>query len=79
MSVGAWFKRLFSSPSEGAETDAALHEEYRAPDAGEADLKFMEETGGGGGTTTIRYGAMDAAEAGEDDLQSEEAPPDMDP
>lgn len=79
MSISDWFRNLFSSSSEGAEEDAALREEGLGSDEGEADLKYMEETGGGGGTTPIRYGAVESAEAAEDDLESEEAPPDPDP
>jgi hypothetical protein len=57
------------------EAAADLQEEYGAPDQGAADLEEIAETGGaylrGGG-----YGAAEAAEAAEDDLATEEAPPD---
>jgi hypothetical protein len=80
VSVSDWFKRLFSNHSDSDEEHDALREEgLGGASAGEADVKYMGETGGGGGDTEIRYGAMDAAEAVEDDLASEEAPPDLDP
>jgi hypothetical protein len=78
-------RKLFAGPAhisdagdDGAEVDAALAEEYGASDEGEADLKYMEETGGGGGTAGLRLGASEAAEASLD-LETEEHPPDPDP
>ncbi len=79
MGLGDWFRRMFSSGSERAEKAAAMHEGFGAPDEGEVDLKRVEETGGGGGTSGLRFGASEAAEAAEDDLASEEAPPDPAP
>jgi hypothetical protein len=58
------------------EEAAALHEEYGAPREGEADLKYMEETGGGGGAAGLRLGASEAAEVSLDELETEETPPD---
>jgi len=64
---------------------AALQEEYGAPDPGEADLEHMAETGGGGygGGTGYEgdagFGASEAAETAEGELESEEAPPDPAP
>jgi hypothetical protein len=84
MSFLSWLRNLVSGPSQIAdggnpEAAADLHEEYAAPDAGEADLQYMEETGGGGGTRGIRYAASEFAEAALEDLETEEAPPDSDP
>jgi len=69
------------------EAEADLHEEFGTPDATEADLKGMAETGGRGGLTGRgaaltgggSFGTAEAAEAGEAELESEEAPPDPDP
>jgi len=76
-------RKIFAGPTRigdgSAEEAATLQEEFGATDAGEADLKHMEETGGGGGLTGIRYGASESAEAAEEDLETEQAPPDPDP
>jgi hypothetical protein len=83
MSIGDWFRKLFAGPThigDGSNEDAAaLHEEYGTPGEGEADLRHMEETGGGGGLAGLRFGANEAAEAAEEDLETEEAPPDLAP
>ncbi len=83
-------RNLLSGPPRVAdggdpEAAAALHEEYGTPDAGEADLERMAETGGGptyaagGYARDAGFGASEAAEAAEDDLESEAAPPDPAP
>lgn len=86
MSVRSWLRGLFASPTRiddgrDSEVDADLHEEYGAADAGEADIKHMAATGGGGGgfVPDERFAAEEAAEAAEDDLETEEAPADPDP
>jgi hypothetical protein len=80
MSLGDWFRRLFSSaPAAEADEDAAaLREEYGepGPDAGEADLKRMEVARGG---PMPNVAAAEGAEAAEAEIESEEAPPDLDP
>ena len=65
--------------ADSAEDDATLHEEFGAGDPGEGDLRYMEDTGGGAYSTGIRYAGSESAEAAEEDLESEEAPPDPDP
>jgi hypothetical protein len=80
VSVSNWFKRLFSTHSETDEEHDALREEGLGnTDVGGTDVKYMEETGGGGGDSGIRYGGMEAADAAEADLETEQAPPDLDP
>jgi hypothetical protein len=94
MSIGDFFRKLFTGPTrigDGSAEDAAtLHEELGTPGEGDAELKRMEgtgsggdstgfHTGAGGGATGLRYGASESAEAAEEDLASEEAPPDPDP
>ncbi len=75
MSISDWFRRLRSRPSEAAEAAADMHEEYGTPDEGEADVERMVETGGGTGS----FASSEGAEAGEAELESEEAPPDPNP
>jgi hypothetical protein len=70
MSIGDWFRRLLSGPSEAAD----MHEEYGTPDEGKADVERLAETGGGGSFATT-----EGAEAAEAELESEEAPPDPAP
>jgi hypothetical protein len=62
-----------------AEDAATLHEEFAAPDQGESDVRYMEDTGGGAYSTGIRYAESESAEAAEEDLESEEAPRNPDP
>jgi hypothetical protein len=59
------------------ETDATLREEYGTPDEAEADVTHLETSTGG--AVVPSFASSDAAEAAEDDLESEEAPPDIDP
>jgi hypothetical protein len=61
----------------GDDDAAALHEEYHTPDEGEAELRRMEQTADR--TTIPSYSAAEGAEAGEAEIESEEAPPDPDP
>ena len=76
-------RKIFAGPTHvkagSAEDAAALQEEFGAADQGEADLRYMEETGGGGSLTGTRYAGSESAEAAEDDVASEEAPPHPDP
>ncbi len=67
MSIGDWFRRLFPSPTESAEEEAALHEEYGVPDAGEADVSRMQYRLGGGPVPGIA--SSDAAEVAEAELE----------
>jgi hypothetical protein len=56
---------------------AALQEEFGAPDEGTADVRRVEGSpGAGGGLHNVGFGASEAAEAAQDDLASEEPPPD---
>ena len=76
MSILTWLRGLFAAPvriDDGGdpEADAALAEDYGAPDRGEADIKRVALGG--------RYAAAEAAETAEDDLETEKAPPDLDP
>ena len=72
-----WFRRLFSSHTESAEENAVLHEEYGTEDAAQADVeRFETATGGGPVAGPATSGAAQAADA---ELESEEAPPDLDP
>jgi hypothetical protein len=84
MSFFARLRNLFSGPAhiagggdDSGEVAADMHEEYGAPDEGEADLKRMETTIGGAVVPGIS--GSEAAETGLEDLESEEAPPDPDP
>jgi hypothetical protein len=77
MSIGDWFRRLFSSGGETSEEETALHEEYGTPDEAESDLHGMEELSGG--AVMPGRAASEGAEAAEADLASEEAPPDPNP
>jgi hypothetical protein len=69
MSLGDWFRRLFSSPTEPATDDA------------EGDVSQMatapEATAGGLGPG--RPGTPAAAEAAQAEIEAEEAPPDPAP
>jgi hypothetical protein len=77
MSVGSWFKRLFSTPSETAEDDAAEREDYGAPDSGESALEQPGHSRGVGGLPGIA--GLEGAAAAEEDLESFEPPPDPAP
>ncbi|TML74833.1 MAG: hypothetical protein E6G12_10740 [Actinobacteria bacterium] len=66
-----------SDRDEGPEIDAAMAEDFGAPDKGAADVRRMETTAGGA-VMPGKAGA-EAAEAAEADLASEEAPPDPNP
>jgi hypothetical protein len=81
MSLGDWFRRLFSAPSESAGDDAALREEFDAPDEGEADVSQAASapTASAGGMAPGRPGTPAAAEAAEAEIESQEAPPDPAP
>jgi hypothetical protein len=59
-----------------ATESAALREEFGAPDEGSADVRSVEGPGVGGGLHTTGFGGVEAAEAAEGDLSTEEAPPD---
>jgi hypothetical protein len=77
-------RNMLAGPSHIEDADegdaAALHEEFGAPDEGDADVKRMAGTGGGGGYDRGEpYAASEGAEAAEADLETEEAPPDPDP
>lgn len=79
-----WLRNALAGPpriEDGGDPDATadLHEEFGVAAEGADDLRRMEDTGGAGGYVPgERYGASEAAEAAEDDLASEEAPPDPD-
>jgi hypothetical protein len=61
----------------GAADEAALQEEFGTPDEGAADVRRVEGSpGAGGGLHNVGFGASEAAEAAEADLETEEAPPD---
>jgi hypothetical protein len=80
MSIGDWFRRMFtpSGAAEQAEEEAAQREEYGTPpDEGEEYLKESEYLSGG--AVIPGFAASEAAEAGVEDLETEEAPPDLDP
>ena len=83
MSVGEWFRKLFARPTHiggtSGEDAAALHEEYGASDEGEAYLEEPDSLTGGGGAVVPSLSASDGIETAEEDLASEEAPPDLDP
>jgi hypothetical protein len=65
------------SGDDPGEFAADMQEEYGAPDEGAADLKRLEATSGGAVVPGVA--TSEAAEAAEEDLESEEAPPDPDP
>jgi hypothetical protein len=77
-----WLRNALAGPAriqDGGDPDAAadLHEEFGVADEGAADLQRMEGTGGAGGYLGAeRFGASEAAEAAQDDVASEETPPD---
>jgi hypothetical protein len=86
MSLLDWFRNVFSGPphiagsgDDPSEVAAVLGEEYGLHDEAAPDLRRIEATGGGGGLVQPGYGAFEAAETAEEDLASEEAPPDPDP
>ncbi|HJQ75244.1 MAG TPA: hypothetical protein VJ814_10170 [Gaiellaceae bacterium] len=68
---------IADSGDDAGEFDADMHEEYGAPDEGKADLERMENLSGGAVVPGIA--TSEAAEAGEEDIETEEAPPDPDP
>ena len=76
MSLGDWFKRFFSSP-EAAEDAADLHEEYGAPDEGEAELEEPGQSSGGAGVPGLA--SLEGAEIAEADLEELEPPADPAP
>jgi hypothetical protein len=79
MSFLARLRNLLAGPPrvQGDAADAvALQEEYGTPDEGAADVRHIETTAGGAAVPGIA--ASEAAGAAEEDLQSEEAPPDPD-
>ncbi len=85
MSLFDRLRNMLSGPphvADGGDSEAAadLHEEYGTPDAGEADVERMAETGGGGGGYVRGggFGASEAAEAADGELDSG-APPDPAP
>jgi hypothetical protein len=78
VSLGDWFRRLFSSPAESAEEDAALHEEYGATEEDAPDVPPGQPTIGGGLGPGVP-GLPAAGEAAEAEIESEEAPPDQAP
>lgn len=76
----ARLRDLLSGPahvSDGGDPEAAadLHDELGTPDEGAADVKWMADTGGLIGS----FDRAEGAEAAEEDLESEEAPPDPNP
>jgi hypothetical protein len=75
MSLGDWFKRLFSS--ETAEDHADLHEEYGEPDPGEEALEQPGHSRAVGGLPSIA--GQEGTEAAEADLAEFEPPPDPAP
>ena len=80
-----WLRNALAGPPRiqdggDAEAAAALHEELGVADEGADDLRRMEGTGGAGGyDRAARFGASEAAETAQDDVASEDAPPDPDP
>jgi hypothetical protein len=70
MSIRDWIRGLFASPT-------------RIADGGdpEADIKAIAEggTGGAEGIVQSSLAAQEAAETAEEDLETEEDPPDLDP
>ena len=81
MSFLARLRKMLAGPPHiqggDVEGDAALHEDFGSPDEGAADVRRMETTAGG--AVLPGYASSEAAEAGEEDLASEEAPPDPAP
>jgi hypothetical protein len=78
MSLGDWFRRLFSSPAEAPDDEAVLREEYGAHDEGESHLQQMPETTGGGAAMP-GLGSQEGAETAQSELESLEPPPDQSP
>ena len=60
-----------------SEVEATLHEEFGAGDAAAADLRAAESRIGG--AVVPGLSAQEGAEAAEDALAPEQAPPDLDP
>jgi len=81
MSFSDALRKIFARPTRigdgSAEDASALHEEFGAPDEGEGYLKKSEPLSGGAVVPGVA--ASEAAETGEEDLETEEAPPDPDP
>jgi hypothetical protein len=84
MSLLDSLRKIFSGPThvggggdDPGEVAADMHEEYGAPDEGKADLERMEDLHGGAVVPGIA--GSEAAEAGLEEIESEEAPPDPDP
>ena len=75
MSLGDWFKRLFSSPTEAEEKDEAEADEAEA----EVDLAAEGWDTTAGGMGPGMPGTPAAAEAAEAEIESEEAPRDRAP
>lgn len=84
MSLLDRLRKLFEGPSHVGDTGddpsefaADRQEEYGAPDKAAAELERMENVHGGAVVPGIA--ASEAAETAEEDLETEEAPPDPDP
>ena len=69
MSIGDWLRRLFASG--GRDEETAAREEYGLRDRGEADLERAR--------LSSRYPSSEGAEAGREELDSLERPPDPSP
>ena len=77
MPLLVWLRNLLSGPShvrddEQGEGEAALSEEYDADSPSDTSLKRMQQA-------SHLLPNSEAAEAAADDLESLEAPPDLDP
>jgi len=78
MSLSDWWRRIFSSPGETAEEEAAFRTEYGGVDEGKADLDKLARSGGMlPGIAGIE--AAGAAKAAEAELEELEPPPDPAP
>jgi hypothetical protein len=66
-----------SDRNEGPEIDAAMAADFGGGDKGAADVKRYEATGGSGPLPGL--GGLVGGQAAEEDLESEAAPPDLDP
>jgi hypothetical protein len=66
-----------SDRNEGPEIDAAMAADFSGADKGAADVKRYEMTGGSGALPGL--GGLVGGQAAEEDLESEEAPPDPNP
>ncbi|MFL5960243.1 MAG: hypothetical protein ACJ75G_08280 [Gaiellaceae bacterium] len=85
MSLRDWFRNVFSGPprvadagDEGAEIDAAMREEELATPGPPGSLPPYRDTVGGG-LAPSRPGTPAGAEAAENEIEAEEAPPDPTP